>query len=265
MKRALLLLLGVIGGLLLVVLVVVVVVFVLQPGSRELPARATLAGGEVTSVKAGVSAAHLVDTGDGGAVLIDAGDDPRAEAILAALQASGRAASDIVAVLLTHGHPDHTAGLAALPDAPVYVLGPDADLVRGERTADNLLGRFREARRTGVEVARELSDGEVLAFGPLRVEVFGLPGHTRGSAAFFARGVLFVGDSAAATMDGAVVAAAPVVSADRAQNRRSLRRLCRRLAPRRAEVRAIAFGHHGSVEGLGPLLRWCERHPEPEA
>ena len=252
------------GGLLLLVLgIVVAVVVMLSTGSAPMQDGGTLADGKVETVVDGVVSIHLLDAGESKVVLVDAGFDPKAEALLARLETRGLEPDDIAGVLLTHGHGDHIAGLSALPNARTYVLEPDADLVRGLRAADNAMGRGKDPEPTGFTIHTALQDGDKLKIGALEVEVFAIPGHTHGSAAFLAHGVLFMGDSAASTSEGEIVAAPPVFSADRPQNQRSLRALCRRLEPRREDVAALAFGHQGPLQGLDPLLRWCRDNPEP--
>jgi glyoxylase-like metal-dependent hydrolase (beta-lactamase superfamily II) len=83
---------------------------------------------------------------------------------------------------------------------------------------------------------------------------YAVPGHTKGSAAFLARGVLFMGDSAEVTTEGRLAPAKRLTSDDPALNRASLAKLAERLAPAAAEVRAIAPAHSGVlVKGLAPL------------
>ena len=102
--------------------------------------------------------------------------------------------------------------------------------------------------------ARPLTDGEVTAVDDLRVEAFAVPGHTPGSAVYLARGVLFFGDSAGASKSGEVMKAVRLFSKDSALNVRSLKALSARLTPRKDEVKAMAFGHTGTLPGLEPLL-----------
>ena len=85
------------------------------------------------------------------------------------------------------------------------------------------------------------------------VTAFAVPGHTPGSAVFFARGVLFFGDSAGASKDGVVMKAVGLFSKNSGQNVASLKALATRLAPRSAEIKMLAFGHTGPLEGFAPL------------
>jgi glyoxylase-like metal-dependent hydrolase (beta-lactamase superfamily II) len=219
--------------------------------------RFAVANGAVHCAVDDYVSACLLETGGEQVVLIDAGLDPEAGPIRALLQERGYGPGDVAAIFLTHGHGDHIGGVGAFPGAKVYVLEADVDLVEGRRVADNAVGWFQSAAPTGVTVARGLVDGEVVRVGALRVEVFAIPGHTRGSAALLARGVLFVGDSAAASSDGTMRAGPPIFSADRPQNRASLTALAARLGPRAGEVRAMAFSHQGPLPGLAPLLDWA--------
>ncbi len=76
-------------------------------------------------------------------------------------------AEPLSAVVLTHGHPDHWQGLAALVEAtgaPVLAHEADADLLP-------------------VGVTRRLSHGSAVAFGEVALAVIHLRGHTAGSIA----------------------------------------------------------------------------------
>ena len=205
------------------------------------------------------TAAYLFRLRDGGFGLIDATMDPEATAIRAALTRLGKTSDEVRGILFTHGHGDHTFGAQAFPHADLYLLEPDADL-----TAASLWSRLQrmlrgpgKPRRTGLSITRRLSDGEQLDLHGTTVEVFALPGHTRDSAAFLAHGVLFLGDSAAAHSRGGITSAPPFFSADRDRNRQALTELAHRLRGRRGEIRHMAFGHQGPLEGLDPLLEWA--------
>jgi glyoxylase-like metal-dependent hydrolase (beta-lactamase superfamily II) len=108
-------------------------------------------------------------------------------------------------------------------------------------------------------VSHPLKDGEVITVGDTRVEAFSVPGHTPGSAVYLAHGVLFFGDSAGASKTGEVMKAVRLFSKDSAQNVASLKGLTARLAPRKAEIRALAFGHTGSLAGFEPLAAFAAR------
>jgi glyoxylase-like metal-dependent hydrolase (beta-lactamase superfamily II) len=197
----------------------------------------------VQTVKDGFVSVFLVDSGPSKVVLVDAGNDKSAKAILLALAARGLTASSVAAIFLTHGHGDHTAGCKAFPDAQVFALGGEVD-------------RIGDAAK----VTHPMKDGEVAQVGDLRVEAFAVPGHTDGSAAYLARGVLFFGDSAGASKDGVMMKAVSLFSKDSAQNVASLKSLEGRLAPRASEVQALAFAHTGPLTGFLPFAAFVTSH-----
>ncbi|MFI6084797.1 MBL fold metallo-hydrolase [Streptomyces sp. NPDC051217] len=171
---------------------------------------------------------YLVEDPDG-LVLVDAGLPAHLGQLNAHLAASGRSLADIRAVLLTHGHPDHT-GLAhplQQAGADIWVHQQDAAILRDgprsalrharpERSMLPYLLRRPAAITTPLHLARK---GAFTAPAVPGVRVFGadrrledvpgapravaLPGHTPGSTAYLfpERGLLFTGD-ALVTHDG---------------------------------------------------------------
>lgn len=114
--------------------------------------------------------------GDGPAIVVDAPEG--SEAVVAAL------GGDVVsAIVITHQHRDHWAGLAALRaslDAPVYM---------GD-----------EPQRLEIDVnARVVGDGSTLPVGRAEIEVISTPGHTPGSICLYVRssmgGAVLTGDT----------------------------------------------------------------------
>lgn len=110
----------------------------------------------------------------GTAVVIDPGGDPAP--VVSFMEEKGLTCA---AILLTHGHDDHTEGAEALKEktsAPLYIGRGDA--YRLDEPADVLL-----------------DGGEQLEFGDIRIEVIPAPGHTEGGMCFLTGGALFSGDT----------------------------------------------------------------------
>jgi hydroxyacylglutathione hydrolase len=107
--------------------------------------------------------AYLVRDSDRGTVaLIDA---PEAGAIEAALEARGW---DLGAILVTHHHDDHVAGVARLR----------------ERYGAKVVGAAADRDRLP-PLDREVAEGDTGGAGGFAAEVIDVPGHTRGHIAYY--------------------------------------------------------------------------------
>lgn len=112
--------------------------------------------------------------GDHEAIFVDPGGWD--EAIFAILQAQQLT---LKAILLTHGHWDHTGGLEEMTarlHAPVYAHCEDARLLTQP-----------------LDVA--LEGGEALHCGSVDWQVIHVPGHTAGSVSYAASNIVFTGDT----------------------------------------------------------------------
>jgi glyoxylase-like metal-dependent hydrolase (beta-lactamase superfamily II) len=119
---------------------------------------------------------HIVVCGDtGDAVIFDCGDE--AERIVATVRALH---ANVKAVINTHAHLDHVAGLAGVVDA----LGVPVFMHRLEEPMYAAVGE--QARMFGlpvpraVPIHRHLEAGETVRVGKLSGEVMLMPGHTPG-------------------------------------------------------------------------------------
>src|ERR1700693_1580071 len=66
-------------------------------------------------VKDGIVSVAVVPVGPGEVALIDAGNDKTGKAILAELSRQHLGPEAVKYILLTHGHPDHTAAIHVFP------------------------------------------------------------------------------------------------------------------------------------------------------
>lgn len=114
----------------------------------------------------------LHDPHSGHTAVVDPGDGA------AALKGAADQGWTINQVLITHWHPDHTAGIAAVVEATgAEVWGPEAE----------------RDKFAGLDYG--LSDGDQVRIGSAEAEVWHVPGHTLGHIAFILPGHAFVGDT----------------------------------------------------------------------
>ncbi len=115
-------------------------------------------------------------------IVIDPGRGPAA-----VLRAVGD--RDLLAVICTHGHPDHVAAAleVAEPDEAPVALHPK----------DRML--WREAHQDNAEI--EMADGGIFEVAGVQLEVIHAPGHTTGSVCLYCEdlAVVFTGHALAAS------------------------------------------------------------------
>ena len=192
---------------------------------------------------------YLLDTPEG-LTLIDAGFPGDEKKVLEGIKALDRRASDLRQIVLTHAHPDHIGGLAALKratgartvmhplDIPIAERGGP---IRPMRAAPGLLSHALfalfvrpEQKLEPARIDQAMTDGDVLPIAG-GLEVIHVPGHCAGQVAllWMERSVLFTGD-ACVNMLGL---GAPVGYEDRAEGERSQRKLAG------LEFETACFGH----------------------
>ena len=210
---------------------------------------------EGLSILPGMVNMYLLDAPEG-LTLIDAGFPGDEKKVLDALEVLGRPASDLKHIVLTHAHPDHIGGLAALKQATgarTYMHPTDIPIAerggpsRPMTAAPGLLSTLvfklfvRPSRTVApVRIDQAIADGEVLPIAG-GLEVIHVPGHCAGQVALVwtERGVLFTGD-ACANMLGL---GEPVGYEDRAQGQRSQRKLAG------LDCDVACFGHGKPIVG----------------
>ena len=249
-----------IAGLLLLVVIVAVgaLLAVTFMGRRPV-----VDGQEVNGIRIvedGFASLAVIPINERQVALVDAGEDQGAEAIKRELTRRQLSADAVAAILLTHGHPDHTGAIRQFPRAEIMALEAEVPLVEGRAGARGPLPRMFPVSPTGVTVQRVLHDGEVVMLGTMSARVYAVPGHTAGSAAYFVNGVLFIGDSGDVMSDGTLAGSPWVFSDSQADNRASLVRLERRLIADGATVAKIVPSHSGMADGIAPLTTFAREH-----
>ena len=182
----------------------------------------------ITSVTEGVwciqrpdflSCSYLVLRGEE-VILVDSGIDPDGEDVREGLDAVGRSAADVRAILLTHWHNDHSSGaavIAAESGARVYYHEAADERMTRRTRARGLRGAigakipgagfwapfkglFELAPTQAVAATAFVADGEVVEDDFLVIET---PGHSEGHLSYLYRPerVLFVGDALAVAGD----------------------------------------------------------------
>lgn len=123
-------------------------------------------------------------------IIIDPGGD--AQLILAEVRRLGL---KIKYIVNTHGHFDHTMANRAVMEAtgaPLAIHAADAPLLtQAPRGLALLLGINPSSPPADIM----LHEGDVIAFGTLRLSVLHTPGHSPGGISFLAEGVVFTGDT----------------------------------------------------------------------
>lgn len=131
----------------------------------------------------------LIDGKD--AVLVDAGID---HALITDLLA--REGATLSAVILTHGHFDHTVSVDKLRDATgaqVMIHTDDAEMLTdAEKSALYYFFGTRDAYRPA---DRLIKDGDEIPLGGETLRVLHTPGHSRGSICLLSGDTLLTGDT----------------------------------------------------------------------
>lgn len=142
--------------------------------------------GNVYFVGSSAVSVHVIDTGDG-LIMIDTGYPCMKEQILCSMRTLGLDPADLRAIILTHGHYDHTGcalDFKALSNAKIFIGEPDNDIINGKRD-------LSLAKALGYEPLPDfdadvlLNDDSVIELGNTRMWFRLAPGHTEGTLAIF--------------------------------------------------------------------------------
>ncbi|GIM92898.1 MBL fold metallo-hydrolase [Paractinoplanes toevensis] len=193
---------------------------------------------------------HLVVTDDG-VVLIDTGLPRRSKQIERGLREIRKQIGDVRTVLLTHNHFDHIGNVADLRQrsgARVFAHAADAPVITGAIRPEvkgllpRLIGKVMTAEPTKIDQLITADESEPIP-GFTAVHT---PGHTRGHVSYLldrAGGVLFAGDTAGGGKDGTLVSGPKQVSADPAEQDRSVAKLATH------NFEHAVFGHGRAMSG----------------
>ncbi|MHA1908453.1 MAG: MBL fold metallo-hydrolase [Candidatus Thorarchaeota archaeon] len=162
----------------------------------------------------GFISSYLIVDGDA-AIIIDPGTagDPGKEILDFVKKIGLNPKSDIIALLCTHGHPDHIGGASVLrkaTGASIMIHKDDAEMVTDptsfikKRLRLDFGGRMKMKVDTGplrvnyrsTEVERMLKDGDTIQVGNTSLRVIHTGGHSAGHCSFYDAGrkMLFCGD-----------------------------------------------------------------------
>ena len=122
-------------------------------------------------------------------IIIDPGDE--AGKILGRVEKFGL---NIITIVLSHGHVDHTAALQEVKAA----TGAEAAIHEDDKATlkDDFLSLFMGIKQPDLEQPEHLlKDGGEIKIGESRLKVLHTPGHTPGSICLYGEGVLFSGDT----------------------------------------------------------------------
>lgn len=134
---------------------------------------------------------YILETGNGEAVAFDIGNG--AKKVIQALDVYHL---QLKAILLTHGHYDHVAGVEAvrkMTGADVYIHEKDAVML--ESGDANLSWQLTDDIYVPVTEYHTLQDGDILQFGERNIQVMYTPGHTPGGVCYLTDDMMFSGDT----------------------------------------------------------------------
>ena len=124
-----------------------------------------------------------------GVVLFDAGPNSRLAAF--GLGSVGIAATAVTHIFLTHSDSDHAGGIAAFPNATVYISEAEVQMIDGTTPRFKRAG-LRSSHNKPLDNYEPLRNGQVMHVGGSRIQTLVTPGHTPGSTTYLVNGSYLV-------------------------------------------------------------------------
>ncbi len=174
-------------------------------------------------------------------ILIDTSSDGDAKDVLMYLEKVKVRPRDLSTIFITHVHPDHIGGLAAIKkDSAAKVVSStvEADFISKRRTYDGPPGEQYQ-RQPGTPVDVAAADGQAVD----GLKVIYSPGHTRGSISLLdeSRSLLIAGD--AARNEKGLAPMDDRYNVDPKQHRESIKKLAA------LHFENAIFGHGTAIKG----------------
>jgi len=135
---------------------------------------------------------YIIQTDKNNAIIIDAGANPNQ--VMDFIKTNKL---NVLALMLTHGHYDHTGAIAQLKkltNANIYIHKDDAEMLEDARKG--LAIHFMdESEYVPIKADVLMYDGAKFEFDEVSIEVIHTPGHSKGSCVFVVDEYMFSGDT----------------------------------------------------------------------
>ena len=194
--------------------------------------------GNVTQIKDFFTSTFLITPDDGSIVLIDSGFNKNAKPIVNKLADMGKTPEDVSMIFFTHGHTDHVNGTPIFPNAEIHAIAQEEE----------------ELAESDISIEVFINDRDVIDIGDSKIEVFWMPGHTAGNAAFLVDDVLVFGDCAQGLKDETLTPVDEGYSDDPEQAAKAIEKLAEIFKQRESDISWLAFSHTGPLKGVQALL-----------
>ena len=152
---------------------------------------------------------------DGGIMLFDTGIN--AAFARRGLKKLGLSPDKVTRVFLTHTDFDHAGGLAAFPNAEVYISSEEEQMINGQTARRGIM------RNRRLSSYKTLKDHEVVDHGGSCVKIMFTPGHTPGSSSYLINErILVTGDLLRLTRKGDIKPFLRVMNKDHRRDAQSV-------------------------------------------